>query len=66
MTGVQTCALPIWSRSPTDRKGDQAGVHHAGLQIDGLTQLQAVLGLFVAECTSVQDNGVEDMKEDEL
>ena len=54
------------SRSPTDRKGDLAGVHHVGLQIDGLTQLQAVLGLFVAECTSVQDNGVEDMKEDEL
>ena len=64
--GPGTSGSKARSRSPNDRKGDLAGVHHVGFQIDGLTQLQAVLGLFVAECTSVQDNGAEDMKEDEL
>ena len=54
------------SRSPTDRKVEASGGSlPGGLQIDGLTQLQLVLGMFVAESTPVQD-GDEDMKEDEL
>ena len=42
-----------------------AGILPAGFQIEGLTKLQAVLGMIVAENTPVAEDDA-DMKEDEL
>ena len=53
------------SRSPTDRTIEMPGIRPSGLTIEGLVQLQTVLGMLVAVSTPVQDVD-EDMKEDEL
>ena len=53
------------SRSPTDRTAEVPGIRPGGLTIEGLVQLQTVLGMLVAVSAPVQDVD-EDMKEDEL
>ena len=63
--GTSTVPGKSRSRSPTDRHVEVPGIRPGGLTIEGLVQLQTVLGMLVAVTTPVQDVD-EDMKEDEL